>query len=114
AGADDLLRVIAGLPEGSLSCDVVCGALLVHRHDPAETVHRLSGHIGFVHMTDAVAGSFAGRGRATPLGAGHVDLAGVLGGLEERGYRGWIGLEPADPRAAAAELSSAIELLRGC
>ena len=30
------------------------------------------------------------------LGNGHVDLAAVFGTLEERGYRGWIGVEPAE------------------
>jgi len=113
AGPDDLLRVIAGLPDGSLCCDIVTGSLLVHRHDPAAAVRRLAGQIGYVHATDAVAGGFAGRGRAVALGAGHVDLASVFGTLEERGYRGWIGLEPADPRVAGAELAAAVALLGG-
>jgi len=112
AGPDDLARVIASLPEGSLSCDLVIGALLVHRHDPVEAIEKLSGHIGYVHATDAVAGSFAGRGRAAALGTGHVDLAAVFGTLEERGYRGWIGIEPVDARGGAAELMEAVELLR--
>jgi sugar phosphate isomerase/epimerase len=112
AGPDDLVRVIASLPEGSLSCDLVTGALLVHRHDPAEAIEKLAGHIGYVHATDAVAGSFAGRGRAAVLGTGHVDLASVFGTLEERGYRGWIGVESADARGGAGELAEAVELLR--
>lgn len=113
AGPEELLRVLAALPDGSLKCDLVTGALLVHRHDPAASIEQLSGHIGYVHATDAVAGGFAGRGRAMVLGTGHVDLAEVFGSLEERGYRGWIGLEPADPQAAGTELPAAIEFLRG-
>jgi sugar phosphate isomerase/epimerase len=109
---DDLVRLIASLPEGSLTCDVVTGGLLVHRHDPAEAIEKLSGHIGYVHATDAVAGSFAGRGRAAALGTGHVDLATVFGTLEERGYRGWIGVEPADPRGGAGELAAALQVLK--
>jgi sugar phosphate isomerase/epimerase len=85
---------------------------LVHRHDPAEAIKKLAGHIGYVHATDAVAGSFAGRGRAAVLGTGHVDLAAVFGTLEERGYRGWIGVEPADARGGAAELAEAVQLLK--
>jgi len=112
AGPDELVRVMASLPEGSLSCDVVTGSLLVHRHDPAEAVEKLAGHIGYVHVTDAVAGSFAGRGRAVAIGTGHVDLAAVFGALEERGYRGWIGLEPADARGGAGELADAITSLQ--
>jgi len=112
AGPDDLVRVIASLPEGALACDIVTGGLLVHRHDPVEAIEKLSGHIGYVHATDAVAGSFAGRGRAAALGTGHVDLAAVFGTLEERGYRGWIGLEPADARGGAAELAEAVQVLK--
>ena len=112
AGPDDLVRVIASLPEGSLSCDVVTGALLVHRHDPAEAIEKLAGHIGYVHATDAVGGAFAGRGQAAVLGSGHVDLAAVFGTLEERGYRGWIGIEPADARGGVGELGEAVALLR--
>ena len=112
AGPADLVRVIGSLPEGSLCCDLVTGALLVHRHDPAEAIDILSGHIGYVHATDAVAGAFAGRGRAAVLGTGHIDLPAVFGVLEERGYRGWVGLEPADERGGAAELAEAVAALR--
>jgi sugar phosphate isomerase/epimerase len=91
----------------------VTAALLVHRHDPAEAVVKLAGHIGYVHATDAVPGGFAGRGRAVVLGTGHVDLAAVFAALEERAYRGWIGLEPVDGRDAAAELGTAVDFLQG-
>jgi sugar phosphate isomerase/epimerase len=46
------------------------------------------------------------------LGTGQVDLPDVLGTLEERGYRGWIGLEPVDPADARDELAAAIAHLR--
>jgi L-ribulose-5-phosphate 3-epimerase len=112
AAPDDLLRLIAALPEGSLSCDIVTGALVVHGHDPACAVERLSPHVGSVHATDAVAGPFAGRGRAVILGTGQVDFAAVFAALEERGYRDWIGLEPVEERTARAELADAIAFLR--
>jgi sugar phosphate isomerase/epimerase len=108
AAPADLLRVIAALPDASLQCDLVTGSLLVHRHDPVAAVEMLGSNIGFVHVTDAVAGSYAGRGRPAPLGTGEVDLPAVLGALEERAYRGWIGLEPADELASMAELAAAI------
>ena len=53
----------------------------------------------------------AGRGRAVELGTGEVDVAAVLATLEERGYRGWIGLEPVEDRTARAELEAAIRFL---
>lgn len=108
----DLLRLIDALPEGALACHVVTGSLVVHGHDPVEAVELLSTHVAHVHATDAVAGAFAGRGRAVILGSGQVDLPNVLATLEERGYRGWIGLEPVDGFGALAELADAINALR--
>lgn len=113
ASPADLMRVIGALPEGSLQCDLVTGSLVVHGHDPRAAVETLGGHIGFVHATDAVAGAYAGRGRPAPLGTGEVDLPAVLGALEERGYRGWIGLEAADESASMGELAAAISFLGG-
>jgi sugar phosphate isomerase/epimerase len=112
AAPADLLRLIGALPDGSLACDVVTGALVVHGSDPVAAVAAVSSHVAHVHVTDAVAGAFAGRGRAVMLGTGQVDLPGVLAALEERGYRGWIGIEPVDDRDAAAEITAAIDHLR--
>jgi sugar phosphate isomerase/epimerase len=108
----DLLRLVAALPEGMLSCDIVTGALVVHGHDPVAAVEALAGHVASVHATDAVAGAFAGRGRAVILGTGQVDFAAVFAALEERGYRGWIGLEPVEERSASQEMAAAAEFLR--
>ena len=112
AAPADLLRLIDALPEGSLACDLVSGAVLVHGHDPVAAVAAIAPHVAFAHLTDAVAGAFAGRGRAVILGTGQVDLPGVLAALEERGYRGWIGIEPVDDRDAAAEIAAAVDHLR--
>ncbi|MEI6239353.1 MAG: sugar phosphate isomerase/epimerase family protein [Planctomycetia bacterium] len=108
----DLARVIAGVPDGSLLCHVVTGSLVVHGHDPVAAVEMLSSHIGHVHATDAIRGAFKGRGRAVILGSGEVDLPNVLATLEERAYRGWIGLEPVDGFQAEAELADAITSLQ--
>lgn len=112
AAPADLLRLTAALPEGSLTCDLVAGSLVVHGHDPVAAVADLAGHLGMVHLTDAVAGAFAGRGRAVELGTGQVDAAGVLAALDERDSHVWIGLEPVDDRAAASELGAALDYLR--
>lgn len=112
AAPADLVRVIDALPAGTLGCDLVTGSLVVHRHDPAEAVEILGGHVLFVHATDAIAGAYAGRGRPATLGTGEVDLPAVLGALEERGYHGWVGVEPADESAAMVELAAAVRLLR--
>ncbi len=109
ADPDDLQRLLAAVPEGSLQVDLVTGALLVHGHDPTTAAERLAVHTGYVHATDAMPGAFAGHGQAVPLGTGHVDLPPVLATLEERGYRGWIGLEATatEPSAAREELAAA-------
>jgi len=112
AAPADLVRLVAALPEGALACDLVTGAVVVHGHDPVAAVTELAGHIGMIHLTDAVAGAFAGRGRAVELGTGQVDAAAVLAALEERGERGWIGLEPVEDRTAMAELRAALDYLR--
>lgn len=112
AAPADLKRLIAALPEGSLTCDIVTGSLVVHGHDPAAAVTTLGDHVRSVHATDAVPGPFAGRGRAVILGTGQVEFARVFATLEERGYRGWIGLEPVEPREAEAELTDAVRFLR--
>lgn len=112
ASPADLARLIAALPEASLACDLVTGATLVHGHDPAEAVATLGDHIAAVHATDAVPGSFAGRGRAVVLGTGHVDFPTVFASLEERAFQGWIGLESIDPSDARDELATAVDFLR--
>lgn len=112
AAPADLARLIEALPEASLVCDIVTGSLVVHGHDPAEAVAMLGSHVASVHATDAVAGAFAGRGRAVVLGTGQVDLPAVFAALEERAYQGWIALEPVDPRDARDEMVSATSYLR--
>lgn len=92
--------------------DIVTGSLVVHGHDPAEAIAMLGSHVASVHATDAVPGAFAGRGRAVVLGTGHVDFPPAFAALEERGYQGWIGLEPVDPRDAHTELTDAIGYIR--
>lgn len=111
AAPEDLVRVLSALPEGGITCDVATAALVVHGHDPAAAVDTLGDSIGFVHATDAIRGSFKGRGRAVILGSGDVDLPAVLAALDERGYRGWIGLEPVDGVGAESELAAALESL---
>ncbi|GAA4215653.1 TIM barrel protein [Actinocatenispora rupis] len=95
------------------------GHLLVGGTDPAELAARVAGRIAHVHLKDVDAAlatavrdgripySEAVRdGLYRPLGAGDVDLAGVLGALGAAGYAGWYVLEQdtvlaAEPAAGA-------------
>jgi sugar phosphate isomerase/epimerase len=108
AAPGDLQRLLAAIPAGTLACDLVTGALVVHDHDPVAAVATLGHHVACVHATDAVPGAFAGHGRAVILGTGQVDFAAVFGAVEERSYRGWIGIEPVDERNAREELADAV------
>jgi sugar phosphate isomerase/epimerase len=107
----DLLRLAAALPDGGLGCTLVTGALVVNGHDPADAAAELASLVRHVHLTDALPGAFAGHGRAVALGRGDVDVAATLGVLEERGYRGWFGLEVVDRRDPVGELTASIARL---
>lgn len=111
AAPADLLRVAEALPEGAIGCTLVTGALVVHGHDPAAAAAELSRLVRHVRLTDAVTGSFAGHGRPVPLGRGDVDLAGTLGTLEERDYRGFFALEAAERGDGPAEIAAAVARL---
>ena len=111
ASPADLLRLVAALPEGGLGCTLVTGALVVHGHDPAVAAAELAEIVRHVWLTDAVPGTFAGHGRAMVLGRGDVDIPATLGSLEERGYRGWLGLEVVDGTDPVGELAAAISRL---
>lgn len=112
---EELTRLLAAVPAGSLQVDLVTGGLLVHGHDPAAAAATLAADVGFVHATDAMPGAFFGHGRPVPLGTGQLDLPAVLATLDERGYRGWVGLEAiATSRAeAVAELAAGASRLLG-
>lgn len=108
AAPEDLVRLAAALPDGGLAFDIVTGSLVAHGHDPVAAVGILGAGVAIAHATDAVAGPVAGRGRAVVLGTGQVDFPAVFAALEERGYRGWIGVEPVDERNARAELADTV------
>lgn len=86
------------------------GHLALAGGDPVAAVHRWAGRIGQVHLKDADLAAHrrvrdAGGGLAEvvaaggfcALGAGDVDLAGVLRGLDEIGYTGWLVIEQDAP-----------------
>jgi sugar phosphate isomerase/epimerase len=111
AAPADLVRLLAALPEGGVGCHLITGAALVHGHDPLAAVATLGGRILHVHATDAVAGPFAGRGRAVVLGTGQVELPAVLAALDDHGYRGWVGIEPIDTVGTDAEITAAMRAI---
>src|SRR5690606_20175954 len=97
--SDEVRRVLdgSGIP---LCLDT--GHLLIGGTDPGDLAARAPGRIAHVHLKDVDA-SLAAAVRAgttpytdavrdgiyRPLGAGDVDVAGIVGSLEGAGYDGW-------------------------
>lgn len=86
------------------------GHLLLAGGDPIACVHKWAGRIGQVHLKDAdlavhrrvreAGGGLTdviAAGGFCALGTGDVDLAGVLRGLDEIGYAGWLVIEQDAP-----------------
>ena len=100
---EDIERVLGGC--GVPLC-LDTGHIMVGGLDPAELVRAAPDRIAHVHLKD-VRASLAPRvlarevpfvqavraGLFTPLGQGDIDIAGIVRGLEETGYRGWYVLE---------------------
>jgi inosose dehydratase len=96
-------RVLDG-SESGLCLDT--GHLYLAGSDPVEVAKRAAGRVDHVHLKD-VDRALAARVRSAearfrqsvidgmfvPLGAGDVDIAGVITALEADGYRGWYVLE---------------------
>jgi len=102
-GPDEVHRVLDG-SEIPLCLDT--GHLLIGGTDPAELARAAAARIGHVHLKDVAAAvaQKVSRGEISytdgvagglyrPLGAGDVDVTGVVGALEAAGYQGWYVLE---------------------
>lgn len=70
--------------------------------DPASIIRQHANRLRYVHLKDLAREPFGFR----PLGAGELDIAGIVKTLEEVGYQGWITVEldsyDGAPREAAA------------
>ncbi|MQA96780.1 MAG: TIM barrel protein [Streptosporangiales bacterium] len=102
-GADDVDRV---LDDASIPLCLDTGHLLAAGVDPRALVTRATSRIAHVHLKD-VDTTLAARVRAgevgyakavaqglyRPLGAGDVDVTGIVTTLEDAGYEGWYVLE---------------------
>lgn len=108
------------------------GHLLIGGTDPLELLERHGDRVAHVHLKDvdaAVAAKVSAAsvnyleavraGLYTPLGAGDLDIAGVVRALESRGYQGWYVLEqdsalygpPADGEGPIDDVRASIAFL---
>lgn len=117
---DEVERLVAGTDPARVSLCLDVGHYLVGGGDPVAALRRYGELVAHVHLKDVDpevlaglrSGDVAGFGAAirarlfTELGAGELDLAGVLGALAEQGYEGWLMVEQdsswAPPSEAAA------------
>ncbi|NEA26693.1 TIM barrel protein [Actinomadura bangladeshensis] len=129
--SDEVRRVLdgSGIP---LCLDT--GHLLIGGTDPGDLAARAPGRIAHVHLKDVDASlAEAVQAGATPytdavrdgiyrpLGAGDIDIAGIIGSLEGAGYDGWyvleqdmvIDAEPAPGAGPLADVRACVDFLAG-
>jgi inosose dehydratase len=100
---DDVDRVLAG---SAVKLCLDTGHLLIGGTDPLRLAREMPGRIAHVHLKDVDA-ALAARvqsgeltytdavraGMYTPLGAGDVDIAGIVASLRANGFDGWFVME---------------------
>ncbi|MGI8331498.1 sugar phosphate isomerase/epimerase family protein [Actinomadura scrupuli] len=128
---DEVHRVLDG---SRIPLCLDTGHLLIGGTDPLELARTAAGRIAHAHLKDVDAG-LAGRVRAgeltytqavaagmyRPLGAGDVDIAGIVGALEDGGYQGWyvmeqdtvLSAEPGPGAGPAADVRASVAFLAG-
>ncbi len=122
---DELHRLMAASDAGLVGCCLDVGHFLLAGGDPVAALRGYGERVRHVHLKDVdprVAermrsgelGGFLDGLRArvfTEVGAGSLDLAGVLATLAERDYRGWIVVEQDTtwrPPSESAAISRAV------
>jgi inosose dehydratase len=130
-GPGEVERVLAG---ARIPLCLDTGHLLIGGTDPLELARSAAGRIGHVHLKDVDA-TLAARVRAgeltyteavrrgvyRPLGAGDVDIAGIIAALDAAGYDGWyvleqdmiLNAEPAPGTGPLDDVRCSVDFLKG-
>ncbi|MFE9103786.1 TIM barrel protein [Actinomadura geliboluensis] len=129
--SDEVDRVLAG---SAIPLCLDTGHLLIGGTDPGELAARAPHRIAHVHLKDVDAAlaaavqtgatSYTDAVRAgiyRPLGAGDIDIAGIVRSLEGAGYDGWyvleqdmiIDAEPAPGAGPADDVRACVDFLAG-
>ncbi|QDU92973.1 sugar phosphate isomerase/epimerase family protein [Lignipirellula cremea] len=109
---EDLQRLVAELPLGSLGIDFDPGGLIVNGHSPSAAMDLLAPNVMHLRARDGVRDVSQGRGLATQLGRGSADFPYLLSKLEEFEYRGYVTFEKSHSADAEQEISDAIAYMR--
>jgi inosose dehydratase len=109
------------------------GHLLIGGTDPLQLAREVPDRIAHAHLkdvdarlaADVQAGTLTyteavGRGMYTPLGAGDVDIAGIVSSLRSNGYDGWfvmeqdtiLDAEPVDGDGPLADVQASVTFMR--
>lgn len=109
---EDLARLLAALPAGSIGVNFNPGNLIVNGFSPQEAIRALGSNILHIHARDAVRDLAKGRGLDVPLGSGSAQFPELLARLEEFQYRGYLTITTDQAVNPAFEISQAVEYLR--
>jgi sugar phosphate isomerase/epimerase len=107
-----LAKLIAALPRGTVGVDLQPSGLIQHGFDVEQAVAALGREILHVHASDAVRGGGRGQAHDVELGRGMADFPRILGSLEEFGYRGWATIERQNSAEPVGEIANAVAFLR--
>ncbi len=110
---EDLARLLAELPEGTLGVDLNPAALVANGFSPIEAAAVLGPRILHVHATDAVGASATRRAMPASPDAGAADYPALLATLDEHGYRGYFTVTSYGGGDPAKSIAEAIEYFRG-
>jgi sugar phosphate isomerase/epimerase len=112
AGPDEVLALLAELPQGMLGVDLNPAEIIRGGRSPRDVAARLAAHVRHVYANDAVRGLGGAAAVDVQLGRGEAGMPELLGALEEFEYRGWITVAPRNSRRPAEECGDALAYLR--
>jgi sugar phosphate isomerase/epimerase len=108
----EIVDLLAELPEGTVGVDVNPARLLANGATPSGFAQAVGRHVLHVYANDAVPDRSARGAAEVQLGRGLAEIPDLLGALEEHDYRGWITIQRREGANRAAEMADAVEFLR--
>lgn len=107
-----MLQMIDALPDGSLAAALDPGALIASGFSASDGIDLLAPHTLHAYASDGVPDPSRGRGMEVQLGRGIVDLAQLLGVLEQQRYRGYLSIERRPGPTTLQEIADAVQYIR--
>ena len=108
---ETLKGLIDHLPPMTLGVDFDPAEFTMQGHSADQALQGLGSHVLNFRARDGVRDLSLGRGLEVQLGRGSVDLAGLLGRLEEKRYQGYITIERDSEAEPVVQCAQSIEYL---